>query len=577
MGLRFSIPEFQLANAIYASAIVTCYTVDGSGDKTATKATLYESPVGSNTVANPQTLDSEGKWAQPVYADEPIIAVITGISIANHDTGIMAFIVTPRGDWASGVVYAAGDIVRDGNAVSVTYGNLYIAQIRHLSGALFNTDLGAGKWGLLINAQTIATQASAAAAASANSALASAISADNSATIAGSSASTAVAAAAAAAASAASINLPSPVADTYLRRNAANNAYETKTAAQVLSDLSARLSDVAAISQVNGRGLRSNGTTWVADDYGHKNVLVNGQMRIAQRGTSFAAAGQTLDQWFASRTGGGMSNYTVEQSTDAPPGFKNSARLIRAPGDNSTLALQIFQSVETLASLRFAGLPATLSFWAKLGASASAAALNASVNTGTGTDQSLSSGFTGALTPINESIPITTSWARYSATGTIGLSATQVAAIFGYTPVGTAGADDSVYITGCQLEVGGVRTDFDFLTMMQDYLDCARFYQQWGGDDLFEIMGITEAISSTQVVGPISFLPMRAAPSISVTGAGDFELLRGSVQLTGTSFSNIGKRSAAFTGTVASGLTTGQAYSWRARSTNARIKLNASI
>lgn len=85
---RESISDFALANPIYAGAIVTAYTVS-NGVKTATKATLYEAATGSNTLANPQTLDSDGKFKQPVYFEEAIVLTITGLTIPDHDTGII--------------------------------------------------------------------------------------------------------------------------------------------------------------------------------------------------------------------------------------------------------------------------------------------------------------------------------------------------------------------------------------------------------------------------------------------------------------------------------------------------------
>ena len=66
MGARISIQDFSLANPLYAGATVTFFTTDNDGVKTATKATLYEAPSGAATLLNPQTLDSDGKFAAPV-------------------------------------------------------------------------------------------------------------------------------------------------------------------------------------------------------------------------------------------------------------------------------------------------------------------------------------------------------------------------------------------------------------------------------------------------------------------------------------------------------------------------------
>ena len=85
---RNSIQAFSLANPIYAAATVTFWTVSG-GVKTSTKATLYDSQAGAGTLVNPQTLDDKGKFRQAVYADVPTIATVSGLTIADHDTGII--------------------------------------------------------------------------------------------------------------------------------------------------------------------------------------------------------------------------------------------------------------------------------------------------------------------------------------------------------------------------------------------------------------------------------------------------------------------------------------------------------
>ena len=91
--MRNSIQDFSLANPIYAGATVNFYTVSG-GVKTATLATLYAALTGSTTLANPQSLDSDGKFQQPVYIDAPVISTVSGLTIADHDTGIIQSVLS---------------------------------------------------------------------------------------------------------------------------------------------------------------------------------------------------------------------------------------------------------------------------------------------------------------------------------------------------------------------------------------------------------------------------------------------------------------------------------------------------
>jgi hypothetical protein len=81
---------------------------------------------------------------------------------------------------------------------------------------------------------------------------------------------------------------------------------------------------------------------------------------------------------------------------------------------------------------------------------------------GTGTDQGGDPySFTGLATPINDSsYAPTTGFVRLQYTGTVASSAKELAMAIAYTPTGTAGADDAIYITGVQLEQSNVMTGF---------------------------------------------------------------------------------------------------------------------
>lgn len=87
---RTKIPDFELANPLYAGSSVRFFTVDPlTGLPTAVLATLYMATFGIETAANPQILDSEGKVQRPVYCDVPVIGLIAGIHVADHQTGII--------------------------------------------------------------------------------------------------------------------------------------------------------------------------------------------------------------------------------------------------------------------------------------------------------------------------------------------------------------------------------------------------------------------------------------------------------------------------------------------------------
>jgi hypothetical protein len=152
-GLRTNLGDFSLANTLYAGAIVRVYTVDPDTQvATMTFATLYEDVHSSGTLANPQTLDGEGKWQQPVYVDVPVVMDITTSNLASHQTGITGITSSFRGNWAADSVYLFGDTVRD-DAAGANTKNIYICVLAHTSDD-WSDDLTAGKWVLYIDIDT---------------------------------------------------------------------------------------------------------------------------------------------------------------------------------------------------------------------------------------------------------------------------------------------------------------------------------------------------------------------------------------------------------------------------------------
>ena len=69
----------------------------------------------------------------------------------------------------------------------------------------------------------------------------------------------------------------------------------------------------------------------------HRNLIINGAMKISQRGTSFADSANgsyTLDR-FNIQNSSGTPAFTVTQDTDAPHGFNNSLKVACTTADAS--------------------------------------------------------------------------------------------------------------------------------------------------------------------------------------------------------------------------------------------------
>ena len=278
-----------------------------------------------------------------------------------------------------------------------------------------------------------------------------------------------------------------------------------------------------------------------------KNAVLNGDFGIWQRGTTSAsittAATYAADRW-ASVSGASTAMVVSRQATGDTtnlPNIQYCSRVQKTAGQTGTSVLYFAQSIESINSIPFAGKTVTLSFYARKGANYSSATsvVSAYVQTGTGTDQNiLSGGFTGSVNAIAQDSTLTTTWQRFTYTGTIGTTATQIGMFFSYTPVGTAGAADYFEITGVQLEVGAAPTSFLTATgnAQGELAACQRYYFRTAGASGgggFACTGFGMALSSTSIrswhVLPVL---MRTAASMSRGGNMTFYGIGGGLQST---------------------------------------------
>jgi hypothetical protein len=196
----------------------------------------------------------------------------------------------------------------------------------------------------------------------------------------------------------------------------------------------------------------------VAPYVGAKNAVINGAFDFWQRGTSVSGYTYTSDRWLAYNA---AAVNTISRQSTSLNGFQYCARVQRNSGSTNTGATYLVQPVESSNSYQFQNKTTTLSFYARAGAnfSASGSAINANIETSTGTDQSYIAAWAGSVS-ITSSKTLTTSWQLFTVTGLVPSTANQVAVNFNYTPVGTAGAADYFEVTGVQLELGAVATPF---------------------------------------------------------------------------------------------------------------------
>ena len=222
---------------------------------------------------------------------------------------------------------------------------------------------------------------------------------------------------------------------------------------------------------------------------GYRNVIINGGMQVSQRGSSgsFNSLGAlvypSIDRWNGYQGGAGPFG-TVAQSTVAPAGFQFSMKTGRPSGLTNTNYMNLSQIVETVNTIPLQGQTVTLSFYAKCGTTFSApgTTFQTIIATGTGTDEGavsgLSSTWTGYNSLANVADTLTTSFQRFTHTVTIPSNATELMVAHYWNGSGTAGADDNVYLTGVQLEVGSTATVYENKSYAQELSLCQRYYEK---------------------------------------------------------------------------------------------------
>jgi hypothetical protein len=296
-----------------------------------------------------------------------------------------------------------------------------------------------------------------------------------------------------------------------------------------------------AADTVNRLAVGNNGETLVADSSTatglrytagtvQANPVINSAMQVWQRGTSFSIAASTATTYIADRwqtsTGTNQAitvSRQVTNDTTNLPNIQYCLRYQRNSGQTGTGGLYTFNVFESVNSIPYAGKTFTYSFYARAGAnySASSSQLNTFINTGTGTDQSAFA-FTNPVSVGSVNSTLTTTWQRFTATGTIPTNATQMSFVVVFTPTGTASTNDYYEITGVQIDIGSVALPFRTYagTIQGELAACQRYYvrQEYGGSNANYYatgIGVSTTRSFHYIAAPVS---MRTSPSLAYGG-----------------------------------------------------------
>ena len=301
----------------------------------------------------------------------------------------------------------------------------------------------------------------------------------------------------------------------------------------------------ASSAAATGLAWASAGSTNMAG----KNGVLNSNFSIFQRGTSTTLTSTSFvaDRWQAIRSvAGATGSRQVTGDTTNLPNIQYCLRVARDSGNTSTSVIALGQNMESVNSIPFAGKTVTMSFYARAGANFSAASgvLNTYLTQGTGTDQNNVTGaFTGATQVVNSNAVLTTTWQRFTFTGTVSATATQLGPQWQFTPVGTAGAADYFEITGVQLEIAATASAYSPNTSTQqaELAACQRYYYRIATGSLYDsISDFCSAAAATRVYAQFNFPTiMRVAPTaIDYSATSGLAVSDGVNNLAVTSFTN---------------------------------------
>jgi len=281
---------------------------------------------------------------------------------------------------------------------------------------------------------------------------------------------------------------------------------------------------------------------------GVRNLIINGDMRIHQRGGTITAASATvyygLDRFWGYA---GTGQFSMEQSTDAPDNFLNSMKVTVTTVDSSMAAgdrYMLSQPIEGLnvTHLDFGSSTAqtvTLSFWVKSSITGTfgAVLINGNATRTYVKEYTINAANTWEKKTITIAGDTSGTWtytnalwgsvrfclaagSTYHGTDSTWNAGNYISTSNQTNLMATSGA--TFYITGVQLEVGDTATPFEHRPYDMELQRCMRYFVNAlsGTSDVYGVFALGQNNSSTQVrcifTTPVQ---MRIVPSLIYSGS----------------------------------------------------------
>ncbi len=285
---------------------------------------------------------------------------------------------------------------------------------------------------------------------------------------------------------------------------------------------------------------------------GRRNIIINGAMQVAQRGTSVSSitstAYTTLDRFLLDISS--LGTWTMSQSTDVPSGqgFANSLKLDCTTADASPAASNFMilnqriegYNLQALAKGTSSANPMTLSFWVKSTKTGtyvvemydndntrtySKAYTISSADTWEKKTITFPGDTTGALDNNNaRSLDCSFYLAAGSDLSSGTLSTTWTAKTDANRAVGQVNLADSTsnewYVTGVQLEAGDTASEFEFLPVDVNLARCQRYFFVTKSSQWLYAINSTNNNSRSEVVFKCSMRDTPTAGSVAFSNSG---------------------------------------------------------
>jgi len=245
-----------------------------------------------------------------------------------------------------------------------------------------------------------------------------------------------------------------------------------------------------------------------------KNKIINGNFGVWQRGTSFSLTGSTVytaDRWATyGVTGDTLSQQTFTPGTAPVAGYEGTYYARLATGATAS-PRYFYQKIEDVRV--FAGQTVAMSFWAR-------------VSSGTGNidatlgNQNFGSGGSSFVGGTGQSFTATTSWQRFSFSGTVASVAGKTIGTSSFTEATLSTSDTSKTFEfwGVQLEAGSTATPFQTASgsVGGELALCQRYYYRINASNIYGIFGNLYGATGTTAYGTITpTVSMRQMNSIT--------------------------------------------------------------